>query len=124
MNKEEVKEILSKINYPGFSRDIISFGMVKDIIIENDVIIINLTITSNNVEKIELVSNNIKKELSQFFSSVIVNIKNSDNNKDLSACKRTPRVFFTLRTLCLIQLVGDLPETLSRQILSQLFSDV
>ena len=84
MNKAQVKEILSKINYPGFSRDIISFGMVKDIIIENDGIIINLTITSNNVEKIELVSNNIKKELSQFFSSVIVNIENTDTNKDLS----------------------------------------
>ena len=85
MNKAEVKEILSKINYPGFSRDIISFGMVKDIIIENDGIIINLTITSNNVEKIELVSNNIKKELSQFFSSVIVNTKNADTNKDSSS---------------------------------------
>ena len=85
MNKAEVKEILSKINYPGFSRDIISFGMVKDIIIENDGIIINLTITSNNVEKIELVSNNIKKELSQFFSSVIVNTENTENNKDLSS---------------------------------------
>ena len=85
MNKAQVKEILSKINYPGFSRDIISFGMVKDIIIENDGIIINLTITSNNVEKIELVSNNIKKELSQFFSSVIVNTKNADTNKDSSS---------------------------------------
>ena len=85
MNKAEVKEILSKINYPGFSRDIISFGMVKDIIIKNDGITINLTITSNNVEKIELVSNNIKKELSQFFSSVIVNTKNNDNNKDSSS---------------------------------------
>ena len=85
MNKAEVKEILSKINYPGFSRDIISFGMVKDIIIENDGIIINLTITSSNVEKIELVSNNIKKELSQFFSSVIVNTENTDTNKDLSS---------------------------------------
>ena len=54
-------------------------------IIENDGIIINLTITSNNVEKIELVSNNIKKELSQFFSSVIVNNENTDTNKDLSS---------------------------------------
>ena len=85
MNEAEVKEILSKINYPGFSRDIISFGMVKDIIIENDDIIINLIITSNNVKKIELVSNNIKKELSQFFSSVIVNTENTGTNKDLSS---------------------------------------
>ena len=85
MNKAEVKEILSKINYPGFSRDIISFGMVKDIIIEGDDIIINLTITSNNVEKIELVSSNIKKELSQFFSSVVVKVKNTGTNKDSSS---------------------------------------
>ena len=33
-------ELLSKINYPGFNRDIVSFGMVDDIQIESKNIII------------------------------------------------------------------------------------
>ena len=31
MKKEEVIELLKKISYPGFSRDVVSFGMVYDV---------------------------------------------------------------------------------------------
>ena len=48
MDKIEVNELLSKINYPGFSRDIVSFGMVSNIEIDSDNILINLKITSKN----------------------------------------------------------------------------
>ena len=51
MDKNKVKEILSKINYPGFNRDIISFGMVSGVEINADEITINLSITSQNDEK-------------------------------------------------------------------------
>ena len=34
MNKDKILELLKSIQYPGFSRDIVSFGMVRDIIIE------------------------------------------------------------------------------------------
>ena len=51
MDKDKVKEILSKINYPGFSRDIVSFGMVSGVEINPNEIIINLSITSQNSEK-------------------------------------------------------------------------
>ena len=51
MDKDKVKEILSKINSPGFSRDIVSFGMVSDVEINPNEIIINLIITSQNSEK-------------------------------------------------------------------------
>ena len=51
MDKDKVKEILSKINYPGFSRDIVSFGMVSGLEINPNEIIINLSITSQNSEK-------------------------------------------------------------------------
>ena len=51
MDKNKVKEILSNINYPGFSRDIVSFGMVSGVEINPKGIIINLSITSQNSEK-------------------------------------------------------------------------
>ena len=61
MDKNKVKELLSKINYPGFNRDIISFGMVKDIQIKSENVSIYLKITSQNEEKKNLLIQTIKK---------------------------------------------------------------
>jgi ATP-binding protein involved in chromosome partitioning len=51
MNKNQILEKLKSINYPGFNRDIVSFGMVKDVIIDNSIITIMLSISSQNEEK-------------------------------------------------------------------------
>ena len=51
MNKNQILEKLKTINYPGFNRDIVSFGMVKDVIIDNSIITIILSISSQNEEK-------------------------------------------------------------------------
>ena len=51
MNKNQILEKLKTINYPGFNRDIVSFGMVKDVVIDNSVITIMLSISSQNEEK-------------------------------------------------------------------------
>ena len=42
MNKELIINELKKINYPGYSRDIISFGIVHEILIEDSTINISL----------------------------------------------------------------------------------
>ena len=75
MDKDKVKEILSKINYPGFSRDIVSFGMVSGVEINRNEIIINLSITSQNSEKKSILVGDIEKKLGEYFSSVIVNVE-------------------------------------------------
>ncbi len=75
MDKDKVKEILSKINYPGFSRDIVSFGMVSGVEINPNEIIINLSITSQNSEKKTILVGDIEKKLGEYFSSVVVNVK-------------------------------------------------
>ncbi|MED5554341.1 MAG: Mrp/NBP35 family ATP-binding protein [Candidatus Neomarinimicrobiota bacterium] len=85
MDKDKVKELLSKINYPGFNRDIISFGMVNDIQIETENVIIYLKITSQNEEKKKLLVKNIKENLGNHFSSVSVEIDDKGNNNPSSA---------------------------------------
>ena len=72
MNKEEVLEKLKSINYPGFNRDIVSFGMVKDISIQDRNIKLDLNISSQNEEKKKKVVDNIKEELTKYFTSVDV----------------------------------------------------
>ena len=81
MDKKKVNDLLSEINYPGFSRDIVSFGMVNDIQIDSDNVIINLKITSKNEEKKEILVKSIKKTLAEHFSLVEVNIHEIDSNK-------------------------------------------
>jgi len=81
MDKIEVNELLSKINYPGFSRDIVSFGMVSNIQIDSDSVLINLKITSQNEEKKAILVKNIEEKLSEYFSSVKIKIDEIDNNK-------------------------------------------
>ena len=81
MDKIKVNGLLSKINYPGFSRDIVSFGMVDDIQIDSDKVLINLKITSKNEEKKAILVKNIEEKLAEYFSSVEIKIHEIDNNK-------------------------------------------
>jgi len=80
MDKDKVKKLLSNINYPGFNRDIISFGMVNDIQIESENVIIYLKITSQNEEKKKLLVKDIKENLGKYFSSVSVEIDDKGNS--------------------------------------------
>ena len=34
MDKNQILDQLKQINYPGFNRDIVSFGMVKEVVID------------------------------------------------------------------------------------------
>ena len=74
MNKEQVLEKLKTINYPGFNRDIVSFGMVKDIVIDDNHINLKINISSQNEEKKQAVINDVKKELDSHFSSVQIDV--------------------------------------------------
>ena len=81
MNKELIINELKKINYPVYSRDIISFGIVHEILIEDSTINISLKL---GVEKniIEEIKNNVISMITSKFPSASVNIKllESQNN--------------------------------------------
>ena len=77
MNKNQVLELLKSVNYPGFSRDIVSFGMVDDVIIDGDSVNIALKITTQNEDKKESVIGDVTETLNKTgaFQNVIVSIK-------------------------------------------------
>ena len=84
MNKEEILNLLKQISYPGFSRDIVSFGMVNDIFIEQDSVQITLKIKSANEDKKDAVVSEIKSvltEKSPFDNISILFDKSSDSGK-------------------------------------------
>lgn len=47
VTNEEVKEALKAVKYPGFSRDIVSFGLVKEIRIDGDAVTVQLVLATN-----------------------------------------------------------------------------
>ncbi|MBC8323491.1 MAG: Mrp/NBP35 family ATP-binding protein [Candidatus Marinimicrobia bacterium] len=51
MNKQDVLDLLKKINYPGFSRDIVSFGMVENITVDGNSVSVVLKITTDKDDK-------------------------------------------------------------------------
>ena len=74
MKKSEVLTLLQAIQYPGFSRDIVSFGMVKNVDVSKDTVEIELTIKTQNDEKKKIVVDEIKNILSQYFKQVDIKI--------------------------------------------------
>ena len=63
MNKEKALEILGGIKYPGFSRDVVSFGVVKDVEIEGNNVVISVNITTNDNKKKQEIFDSIKNAL-------------------------------------------------------------
>ena len=82
MNKEEILNLLKKISYPGFSRDIVSFGMVSDIHIEQDKLQINLKIKGDNEEKKDKVISEINTLLEKETSFGDIEILFEKNDPD------------------------------------------
>ena len=63
MNKASILGKLREIIYPNFKRDIVDFGFVKDIKIENEKAEIFIEIPSNNEEVAEKIKHEIKAKL-------------------------------------------------------------
>ena len=78
LTKEKIIDLLKTIKYPGFSRDIISFGLIKDIKIQDKNINLTLSLKSNNEELIKEVTQDIESLLKQH-----LDIKNLDINIEL-----------------------------------------
>jgi len=84
IEKNKILEQLKSVNYPGFNRDIVSFGMVKEIIIDHKTITIMLSISSQNEGKKAELIQNIKNTL--IIDNFDVNIKLLEN----PSTKNTP----------------------------------
>ncbi len=66
--KTKIIEKLSTINYPDFNRDIISFGILKEIIIEDDIIKILLDVKTDNQSHKDQIKNDISSLIFKEFS--------------------------------------------------------
>ena len=73
LNNKEIIEKLRLVNYPGFSRDIVSFGMVKDVaILDSEINIVLVQSTSD-----EEILRQIKK-------NIVINLSSINDNRDIN----------------------------------------
>jgi len=64
LTQDELLNILKKVNYPGFSRDIVSFGIVKDLKVDGSTVFVSLQLPKED-KKIEAeISESVNKSLS------------------------------------------------------------
>ncbi|MBC8197397.1 MAG: Mrp/NBP35 family ATP-binding protein [Candidatus Marinimicrobia bacterium] len=70
MNKNEIIELLKQIKYPGFSRDIVSFGLIKEIQIENQNLIIQIQLTTGNPDHQTKLESEIKDVIQKNIASI------------------------------------------------------
>ena len=90
MKKEQVIELLKKISYPGFSRDVVSFGMIHDVLINEDELTVVLNIKSQNEEKKNTVINEIKNLLESESGYKKIDISLNQNTSEAQASIPTP----------------------------------
>lgn len=65
ISRDQVEQMLAEIQYPGFTRDIVSFGVVKDIEIRDNRITVTLKFTTKNEETKVQVKDAVDKKLKE-----------------------------------------------------------
>src|SRR6266498_566630 len=63
ISEEQVKTALKSVKYPGFSRDIVSFGLVKSIHIDNGDVKVQLALATNDPNIPAAIKNNAESAL-------------------------------------------------------------
>lgn len=63
MTQEQVLQVLRGVKYPGYSRDIVSFGLVKDIQIDGSAVGVLIELTSPNPQMGEQIADAVRLAL-------------------------------------------------------------
>ena len=71
---EQIKEKLKNVIYPGFEKDIVSFGFVKDIKVEDKNAFINIEIVSASKEIAKQIEQDVKNNLQDLALNLNINI--------------------------------------------------
>ena len=85
MTEQNVLDALGNVTYPGFTKDIVTFGFVKNVVVENTTVGFMLDITSSSDDvKNELINNATKELKKAGFEAIDVNINAPQAPKQMS----------------------------------------
>ncbi len=85
MTQENVLEALKNVTYPGFTKDIVTFGFVKDVLVNGTTVGLTIDITSSADEVKNQLRDEATKELQKLgFDNISINIKAPQAPKQMS----------------------------------------
>jgi len=85
MTEENVLEALKNVTYPGFTKDIVTFGFVKDVLVNGTTVGLTIDITSSADEVKAQLREEATKELQKLgFENISINIKAPQAPKQMS----------------------------------------
>ncbi len=83
MSKEAIKNALSTVKYPGFSRDIVSFGLVRSVDFENGKAVIGISVTTSDHKVAAQIRDGVEAALES-----LPEVKNVEVNVSISPTKK------------------------------------
>ena len=98
-DKDAVTNILKTVNYPGFSRDIVSFGLVKDIKLDSEKISLRLELSAKDPTLPQKLKKSCESAIIKAFSvkpEVIISLKKSEESGPSSESTQLQNVRFTI----------------------------
>jgi ATP-binding protein involved in chromosome partitioning len=89
---DSIREALKAVKYPGYSRDIVSFGLVKDIAVNGNAVSVSIQLTSANTEAIQQIKADSERVLRGLpgVEKLIVDVKYSGAAPVPQAHAQTP----------------------------------
>src|SRR4051812_38773983 len=63
ITEDQIKEALRAVKHPGYSRDIISFGLVKEIKASNGAVSVSMQLTSGTAEVVQQIKTESERAL-------------------------------------------------------------
>ncbi|HIP18445.1 MAG TPA: iron-sulfur cluster carrier protein ApbC [Sulfurovum sp.] len=85
MTEENVLEALKNVTYPGFTKDIVTFGFVKDVLVNGTTVGLTIDITSSADEVKAQLRDEATKELQKLgFDNININVKAPQAPKQMS----------------------------------------
>jgi len=92
MNQSQVIDILKSVLYPGFSRDIVSFGMVDNIHIDDKSIVITLKLSTQQDDKKEAVVKLVQEKLDSTGEFDTIQIESSEGAPNASTTQSSNQI--------------------------------
>lgn len=90
MNKDLIINTLKTVKYPGFSRDITSFGLVQSVQADDKAIEINLALTTSNPEVSKQIEQDVKNALLPISGTRKINVQINITQKNTPSATTAP----------------------------------
>ena len=63
LKENDILNALKEVNYPGYSRDIVSFGIIKEVTVANGAVSVTIQLTSANAEAAQQIKSDCQSVL-------------------------------------------------------------